>query len=134
MNYWLMKTEPGTFSWSDLEKEKKTTWDGVRNFQARNNLKAMEKGDSAFIYHSGEEKAIIGIAKVITPAYPDPHDKDWIVVDIAADKKLKTAVTLTQVKSTKALSAMVLVRSSRLSVQPVKKEEFEKIIALSAGK
>jgi predicted RNA-binding protein with PUA-like domain len=134
MNYWLMKTEPGTFSWSDLESVKKTPWDGVRNFQARNNLKAIKTGDRVFIYHSGEEKAIVGLARIASEPYPDPKDKDWIVVDVAPDKKLKAAVTLSQVKGTKSLNTMVLVKNSRLSVQPVKREEFDAIIKLSEGK
>ena len=131
MNYWLMKSEPSTYSWADLEKDKKATWDGVRNFQARNNLKAMKKDDLAFIYHSNEDKAIIGIAKIFKENYPDPAEKDWVVVDIAPVKKLKAPVSLAQIKADKRLSDMVLVRASRLSVQPVKKEEFELVIKLS---
>ncbi len=131
MNYWLMKSEPSTYSWADLEKDKKATWDGVRNFQARNNLKAMKKDDLAFIYHSNEDKAIIGIAKISKENYPDPAEKDWVVVDIAPVKKLKAPVSLAQIKADKRLSDMVLVRASRLSVQPVKKEEFELVIKLS---
>lgn len=134
MNYWLVKTEPGTYSWEDLVRDKKTTWDGVRNFQARNNLKAMKKGDLAFIYHSGDDKAVIGISKVLKEAYPDPKDKDWLVVDLQAERKLKNPVTLAQVKATKKLAEMVLVRVSRLSVQPVKAEEFDVILSLSEGK
>lgn len=131
MNYWLMKSEPSTYSWADLEKDKKATWDGVRNFQARNNLKAMKKDDLAFIYHSNEDKAIIGVAKISKENYPDPAEKDWVVVDIAPVKKLKASVSLAQIKADKRLSDMVLVRASRLSVQPVKKEEFELVIKLS---
>lgn len=131
MNYWLMKSEPSTYSWADLEKDKKATWDGVRNFQARNNLKAMKKDDLAFIYHSNEDKAIIGIAKISKENYPDPAEKDWVVVDIAPVKKLKAPVSLAQIKADKRLSDMVLVRASRLSVQPVKKEEFELVNKLS---
>lgn len=134
MNYWLMKSEPSVYSWTNLEKDKKATWDGVRNFQARNNLKAMKKDDLAFLYHSNEDKAIIGIAKIIKENYPDPKDKDWIVVDIAPVEKLKSPVSLAQIKADKRLVDMVLVRASRLSVQPVRKEEFEMIIKLSAGK
>ena len=134
MNYWLMKSEPSTYSWSDLERDKKATWDGVRNFQARNNIKAMKKGDTVFIYHSGEDKAVIGIAKIAKEAYPDPKDKDWPVVEISAEKKLKKAVTLSQIKSVKKLSNMVLVRSSRLSVQPVNEDEFNAVIELSEAK
>lgn len=134
MNYWLMKSEPSTYSWADLEKAKKATWDGVRNFQARNNLKAMKKDDLAFIYHSNEDKAIIGIAKITKESFPDPTDKNWIVVDIAPVKKLKSPVSLAQIKADKRLADMVLVRNSRLSVQPVKKEEFDLVINLSESK
>lgn len=134
MNYWLLKTEPGTFSWDDLTRDNKTGWDGVRNFQARNNLKAMKKGDLAFIYHSGDEKSIIGIAKIIKENYPDPKDNDWIAVEIAPVKRLKKPLALAQIKADKRLNNMVLVRSSRLSVQPVKAEEFGLIIELSESK
>lgn len=134
MNYWLVKTEPGTYSWDDLVRDKKTVWDGVRNFQARNNLKTMKKGDSVFIYHSGEDKSVIGMAKIAKEAYPDPKDKDWVVVEISAEKKLKKAVALSQIKSVKKLSSMVLVKSSRLSVQPVKEDEFNTVIELSETK
>jgi predicted RNA-binding protein with PUA-like domain len=134
MNYWLMKTEPGTYSWTDLEKNKKTTWDGVRNFQARNNLKAMKKGDLTFIYHSGEEKAIVGIARVMKESFADPKDREWLVVDIAAEKKLRRPVSLAEIKALKPLANMVLVRSSRLSVQPVRKEEFDIVMGLTEEK
>ncbi len=130
MNYWLMKTEPGTYSWDDLVRDKKTTWDGVRNFQARNNLKAMKKGDLVFIYHSGEEKAIIGLAEITKEFFPDPNDSAWTSVEIGHKKKLKKIVTLAQVKADKRLANMALVRSFRLSVQPVKKEEFDWVIEL----
>jgi predicted RNA-binding protein with PUA-like domain len=131
MNYWLMKTEPGTFSWDDLVRDKKTVWDGVRNFQARNNLKLMKKGDWAFIYHSGEDKAVIGIAEITKEQMPDPKDKEWIAVEIKPVKKLKAIVNLGAIKKEKALAKMVLVNNSRLSVQPVKKEEFDLVIGLS---
>jgi len=131
MNYWLMKTEPGTYSWDDLVRDKKTTWDGVRNFQARNNLKAMKKGDLAFVYHSGDDKAVVGIAEISKEFFADPKDKDWAAVEISHKKKLKNQVTLSAIKSDKRLTAMALVRSARLSVQPVKKEEFDIVIAMS---
>jgi predicted RNA-binding protein with PUA-like domain len=131
MNYWLMKTEPGTYSWSDLVKDKKTAWDGVRNFQARNNLKAMSKGDAVLIYHSGDDKAVVGIGKIVKEAYPDPKEPDWVCIDVAADKSLKKTITLAQIKSDKRLTEMTLVKSSRLSVQPVRKEEFDLIVGLS---
>ncbi len=131
MNYWLMKTEPDTYSWNDLERDKKTTWEGVRNFQARNNLKEMKKGDWAFVYHSNIDKAIIGIAKISKEFFADPNDAAWIAVEISPVKKLKKSISLADVKLTKMLSEMVLVKNSRLSVQPVKKEEFDLIIELS---
>lgn len=134
MNYWLVKTEPETFSWDAFTKDKKTTWDGVRNFQARSNMKAMAKGDTVFFYHTGDEKAIVGLAKVSSDPYPEPKDPDWIVVDLVPDKKLKNPVSLSQIKSEKRLTDMVLVRASRLSVQPVKENEFKIILELSGGK
>lgn len=133
MNHWLLKTEPDTYSWEDLVREKKCTWDGVRNFQARSHMKAMKKGDTAFIYHTGDEKSVVGIATVSREAYPDPKDKDWVVVDLTPKKKLKKPVPLSQIKSDKRLSGMVLVRAARLSVQPVKPEEFDYIVQLSEG-
>jgi len=134
MNYWLMKTEPGTFSWDDLVSARKTGWDGVRNFQARNNLKAMKKGDMALIYHSTDEKSVVGIAKVTKEQYPDPNDANWVAVEIAPLKKLKKPITLAQIKGDKRFNEMVLVKSSRLSVQPVKPAEFDLIISLSEAK
>jgi predicted RNA-binding protein with PUA-like domain len=134
MNYWLMKSEPSTFSYDDLVRDKKTGWDGVRNYTARNNLKAMKKGDLALIYHSNEDKAIIGIAKITKEFYPDPTDNEWVAVEIAPVRKLKKPVTLAQVKSNKKLTDMALVRLSRLSVQPVKADEFDLVIALSEEK
>lgn len=134
MNYWLVKTEPDSYSWDDLVKDKKTVWDGVRNFQARSHLKKMEKGDIVFIYHTGDEKAVVGTAQVSKAAYPDPKDGEWVVVELAPDKPLKKPVTLAQIKSDKRLSDMVLVRASRLSVQPVKPAEFDLITGLSETK
>lgn len=134
MNYWLVKTEPDSYSWSDLVKDKKTVWDGIRNFQARSNLKKMEKGDIVFVYHTGDEKAIVGIARISKPAYPDPKDGEWLAVELSADKQLKKPVTLAQIKSDQRLSDMVLVRASRLSVQPVRPSEFDLITALSEAK
>jgi len=131
MNYWLMKTEPGTFSWGDLVRDKKAVWDGVRNYQARNNLMAMKKGDFAFIYHSMDDKAVIGIAEITREYFPDPHDKDWVAVEIKPVKKLKNTVNLGTIKKEKQLADMVLVKNSRLSVQPVKNEEFDLVIGLS---
>lgn len=134
MAYWLVKTEPDTFGWDKFTKDKKTTWDGVRNFQARSNMKSIKKGDTVFFYHTGDEKAIVGLAKASSDPYPEPKEPDWIVVDLVPDKKLKNPVTLSQIKSEKRLSDMVLVRASRLSVQPVKENEFTIILELSEGK
>ena len=133
MNYWLMKTEPSTYSWDDLVRDKKTIWDGVRNYAARIHLKTMQKGDLAFIYHSMDDKAVVGIAKITKENFPDPKDKDWTVVEISPERKLKKPVTLAQVKVDKRLANMVLVKNSRLSVQPVKAEEFDIILAISQG-
>ena len=131
MNYWLMKTEADTFSWDDLIRDKKAGWDGVRNFQARTHLKNMKKGDEAFFYHTGDEKAIVGVARITKEHYPDPTDNEWVAVEIVPVRKLKKPVTLAQIKADKRLSNMVLVKASRLSVQPVKPEEFEMVLALS---
>ena len=134
MNYWLLKTEPDTYSWEDLAKEKMGVWDGVRNFQARKHMKEMKKGDLAFFYHTGDEKSIVGIATVAKESYPDPKDKEWAAVDVTPKQKLKNPVSLAQIKADKRLSNMVLVRAARLSVQPVTKEEFEIILDLSDHK
>ncbi|OEK05728.1 EVE domain-containing protein [Roseivirga misakiensis] len=133
MNYWLIKSEPNTYSWDDLVKLGKDHWDGVRNYQARNNIKAMKPGDLALFYHSVNEKSIVGIAECVSDFYQDPTTEDdrWVVVDFVPKNKLKNPVTLEQVKSDARLSDMVLVNNSRLSVQPVKKEEFDIILAIS---
>ncbi|MEQ8242064.1 EVE domain-containing protein [Fulvivirga sp.] len=132
MNYWLMKSEPNTYGWADLVKDKKTFWDGVRNYQARNNMKEMKVGDLALYYHSVNEKCVVGIAKIVKEYYQDPTTDDdrWVVVDIAPVQELKNPVTLAMVKAEERLSEMVLVKNSRLSVQPVKKEEFDLIIGM----
>ena len=132
-NYWLLKTEPGTYSWDDMLKDKTTFWDGVRNYQARNNLKLMKSGDIAFFYHSVNEKRIMGIAKIITEYYQDPTTDDdrWVAVDIEAIKPFKRPVTLQEIKQDDRLSEMVLVNNTRLSVQPVTEEEFNIITLLS---
>ncbi|MEO9477508.1 MAG: EVE domain-containing protein [Cyclobacteriaceae bacterium] len=133
MNYWLIKSEPGTYSWDDLVKDKKTYWDGVRNYAARNNMKAMKVDDKCLFYHSVNDKCCVGVAKVVKEFYQDPTTDDdrWVVMDVAADFALKKPVTLEMVKNEPMLTDMVLVNNSRLSVQPVKKEEFDKIIAMS---
>jgi len=131
--YWLVKTEPDTYSWSDLEKDKKTVWDGVRNFEARNNLRGMKKGDLVFFYHTGDDKQIVGLAAVSKEAYPDPSaaGEDWSVVELVPKKKLGAVVTLAQIKKDKALAGFALVRRSRLSVVPATKAEFERILELA---
>lgn len=131
MNYWLLKTEPETYSWDTLVNEKKAVWDGIRNFQARRNLKEIKKGDVALFYHTGDEKSIIGLAKVVKEHYPEPKDPDWVVIEISPEKKLKKPVSLAQIKADKRLSSMVLVKAPRLSVQPVSADEFAVIRELS---
>ncbi|TRX56096.1 EVE domain-containing protein [Fulvivirga sp. M361] len=132
MNYWLMKTEPGTYSWDDLVNDKRTHWDGVRNYQARNNMKEMKVGDLALYYHSVNEKCVMGIAKIVKEYYQDPttDDERWVVVDIEPVEKLKRSITLAEIKSDERLSQMVLVNNSRLSVQPVRKEEFDLVVGM----
>ncbi len=135
MNYWMMKTEPGEFSFDDLIKDKKTMWDGVRNYQARNNMKAMKKGDHVLIYHSVTEKAVAGIAKVIKEHYPDPVDNEkgaWVLVDIAPVKPLKKKVSLAEIKATESLQTMLLIKQSRLSVCPVTKREFDIVVKMGS--
>jgi len=132
MNYWLVKSEPTVYSWDQFVEEGSTVWTGVRNYAARLNLRAMKKGDKLFYYHSNEGKEIVGIAKVIKEAYQDPtSEDDWSVVDIAPVKALKHPVSLAKIKSTPALSEIALIKLSRLSVSPVRKEEFEFILKMS---
>ncbi len=133
MNYWLIKSEPGTYSWDDLVRDKKTHWDGVRNYTARIHIKDMKKGDLCLFYHSVNQKCCMGVAKVVGEFYQDPTTDDdrWVVMDVAPDFKLKKPVTLEMVKAEPRLSGMVLVNNTRLSVQPVKREEFDMIIAMS---
>ena len=126
MNYWLLKSEPSTWSWDDQSKVKKEIWDGVRNYQARNNLMKMKKGDLCFFYHSVNEKKIIGIVEVVKEHYPDPTDitNKFVVVDIKTKKKLKNSVSLKQIKSQKKLSHLALIKQSRLSVMPIDEESW----------
>ena len=133
MRYWLLKSEPNTWSWDNQVKEGASMWDGVRNYQARNNLKKMKKGDLCFFYHSVTEKSIIGIVKVVKESYPDPTDKlnKFVVVDVIAKKKIEKPVTLDQIKSQKKLIDIALLKQSRLSVMPIKKFEWDHIIKLS---
>ncbi len=133
MNYWLIKSEPFKYSFDQFTADKKTFWDGVRNYQARNNLREMKKGDLLLFYHSNEGKEIVGIAKIVKEAYQDPttDDANWVVVDVAPVKKLKNPVTLEMVKKDKRLVNMALVKLMRLSVQPVRKEEFDIVLELA---
>jgi len=138
MTYWLMKSEPEAWSWDQQKKEgaKGAEWDGVRNFQARNNMRAMRRGDLAFFYHSGDERQAVGIVKVVKEAHPDSTDGtgQWECVDVAAVKALPQPVTLAEIKATLALKAMVLVKNSRLSVQPVTESEWRKVCAMGGLK
>lgn len=136
MRHWLVKSEPFKYSWEQFQKDKKTFWDGVRNYQARNNLREMQKGDLVMFYHSNEGKEIVGIAKVVKEFYQDPttDDTNWVVVDLAPFKKLKSTVTLETIKADKQLQNIALVKQGRLSVMPLKAEEFDRIIELSEGK
>ena len=131
-NFWLVKQEPSDYSWSDFVKDGGTSWTGVRNFAARNNLRRMSKGDQVFFYHSGEEKAVVGIAKVTRTAYKDPtaKEEDWSTVDLAPVKPLPNPVTLAQVKAEPRLKNIALVRQSRLSVMPLGARDFELILRM----
>ncbi len=129
MNYWLVKSEPFKYSWEQLVKDKKTHWDGVRNYAARNNLRDMQKGDQVFFYHSNEGLAIVGIAEVVKTAYQDPttEDTNWVVVDLKPVKAMPKPVTLEAIKAEKDLAEMDLVRLSRLSVGKVTAAEYKKV-------
>jgi predicted RNA-binding protein with PUA-like domain len=136
MNYWLAKSEPETYSWQQLVKDGRTAWTGVRNFTARINLRAMKKGDLVFFYHSGEEKSVVGLARVEEEAYPDPtaEEGNWSCVDLAAVKEVVKPVTLAQIKADKTLRETKLVKQGRLSVSPLTKPEFEQILKLAETK
>ncbi len=133
MNYWLVKSEPFKYSWDQFVKDGITFWDGVRNYQARNNLREMKLGDPVFFYHSNDGKEIVGIAKVVKEAYQDPttDDKNWVVVDLSPVKKFKKPVGLEEIKSNDLLSNIGLVRQGRLSVMRVEKLEYDTILKLS---
>lgn len=134
MQYWLVKQEPDAYAWETFLKDRKTTWDGVRNFQARNNLKAMQPGDSVLFYASVTTKAVLGIARVTKSAFPDPtaEEDGWVSVELQADKTLKKPVTLEQLKAEPALAKMALLRQSRLSVTPLTKAEYDRIVKLGS--
>jgi predicted RNA-binding protein with PUA-like domain len=134
MNYWLVKSEPEKYSWEKFNKDGRTFWDGVRNYAARNNMRAMKEGDLVFFYHSNEGKEIVGIAKVVKEAYQDPTttDPNWVVVELSPVESLKKPVTLAQIKADPALKGIELVRLGRLSVCAIKREEFDHILALGS--
>jgi predicted RNA-binding protein with PUA-like domain len=134
--HWLVKQEPESYSWDDLVRDHGTEWTGVRNFQARNNLRQMKVGDRVLFYHSGEQKAVVGVAQVAKAGYPDPtaDEGEWVAVDIKPLKPLREPVPLTAIRAHPKLSNILLVRQSRLSVMPVTREEFETIVAQGEGK
>ena len=136
MAYWLIKSEPAKYSWDQFEKDGKTFWDGIRNYAARNNLRAMQKGDEVLFYHSNEGLEIVGIAKIIKEHYQDPTttEEAWLVVDLKPVKKLKNAVPLTEMKKDKRLAGMDLLRLGRLSVQSVKENEWKVIMEMAGEK
>ncbi|MEO8560419.1 MAG: EVE domain-containing protein [Rhodospirillales bacterium] len=132
MAYWLMKSEPSVYSWSDLVKENKTAWSGVRNYEARNNMQAMKKGDQVFFYHSNEGKEIVGLMEVVREAYPDPEDETgkFVLVDVKPVKPLKTPVTLATLKADKRFADLALIKKGRISVTPVGAAHFQAIAKL----
>jgi predicted RNA-binding protein with PUA-like domain len=133
VSFWLVKQEPATYSFAQFQKEKVTAWTGVRNFQARNNLRAMKKGDAVLYYHSNDDRAIVGLAEVVKTAYPDPTatEGDWSCVDLKAIRAFAKPLALTQIKTDAALKNIVLIRQSRLSVMPVTPAEFVRILKLT---
>lgn len=133
MNYWLVKSEPFKYSWDDFVKEGKSVWDGVRNYQARNNMMAMKAGDWVFFYHSNEGMEVVGLAEVRKEHFPDPTTEDprWVVVELVPIKKLAKKVTLKTMKADDRLSGLALIKQSRLSVTPVEKAEFDIILSLA---
>ena len=136
MRYWLVKSEPFKYSWETMLRDKVTYWDGVRNFQARNNLKTMKKGEQVLFYHSNEGREIVGITEVVKEYYQDPTTKDerWVVVDLKAKNSLKRTIDLNEIKEDPILSDMALIKQSRLSVMEIKKKHFDRIIRKSNGK
>lgn len=135
MQYWLVKSEPFKYSWEKFNQDGRTFWDGVRNYQARNNLKAMKAGDLVMFYHSNEGKCVVGIAKVVKEFYQDPttEDPNWVVVDLAPVETLKKPVTLEQIKTDERLKEIGLVKQGRLSVMALKPEEFDRILELAGS-
>jgi len=134
MNYWLVKSEPFKYSWEKFNQDGRTFWDGVRNYQARNNLRAMKEGDLVLFYHSNEGKNVVGIAKVVKESYQDPttSDPNWVVVDLSPVESLAKPVTLEQIKAEESLKDISLIRQGRLSVMPLKATEFDKILEMGS--
>lgn len=132
MNYWMVKSEPSSYSWMDFESKGEDVWDGVRNFQARNFLKEMQLGDQVLFYHSGKEKSVVGVAVVSKEAYPDPLDGNWVAVDLKVNRKLNYPVTLAQLKSEDRLSDLKMLKQSRLSVSSVERDEFQLILKMGS--
>ncbi len=135
-NYWMVKQEPETYSWSDFVRDGKTDWTGVRNYQARNNLREMKTGDSVLFYHSGKEKSVVGIAEVHKSAYSDPtaDDEQWVAVDLKPVKPFDAPVPLAAIRYDKRLSGLPLIRQSQLSVMPLTKDEFDAIVTMGKSK
>ena len=135
-HYWMVKQEPETYSWDDFVREGRTDWTGVRNYQARNNLREMRTGDRVLFYHSGKDKAVAGIAEVVNSAYPDPtaDDPQWVAVDLKPVRALNARVPLAAIRYDKRLSGLPLIRQSQLSVMPLTKDEFDVIVSLGSGK
>jgi len=133
MNHWIVKQEPEAYSWTDFLKDGRAAWTGVRNFQARNNLRSMKKGDPVFYYHSVSEKQIVGLARVAGEAYPDPtaEEGDWVCVDLVPVKPLTRPVTLEAIKNDSAVKDMLMVKNSRLSVAPLTKAQFDRLMEMS---
>jgi len=131
---WLLKTEPSAYSFADLVRDKKAVWDGIRNPEARNNLRAAKKGDLVLVYHTGDERRVVGLGRITREAYPDPADADWLAVDIAPGRALAEPVTLGELKAEKKLADFALIRRSRLSVVPVTDAELGVILALGKTK
>lgn len=130
MNYWMVKTEPSTYSWEDFQEKGEDVWDGVRNYQARNFLKEMRLGDPVLFYHSGKDKAVVGVAEVSEEAFPDPKDGDWVAVKLKVNSALPNPVSLQSIKTEDLLSEMLMLRQSRLSVMSVTDQEFELILKM----
>jgi predicted RNA-binding protein with PUA-like domain len=131
MNYWLVKSEPNSYTWNDLRNKSEDIWDGVRNYQARNFMKEMKLGDQVFFYHSGKEKAIVGLAEVSEEAFPDPKDLDFVAVKIKSKQPFKNLVSLGEIKSTDLVSELLLIKQSRLSVMPISKIEADVLMKMS---